>query len=135
MRDCFRVWFKLGVVHGPERMNERDVCAGRSSSVKLPLGLRDSLCFLALFLVSAHQRRAEPPGQSHLTPPYQLALVSGGHGPQRPLSTQQPGLGPATDPDMDLLGGLWRESPPASYVLGTPWAASQCGHNPAAPSR
>lgn len=40
MRDCFRVWFKLGVVHGPERMNERDVCAGRGSSVKLPLGLR-----------------------------------------------------------------------------------------------
>lgn len=38
MRDCLHVWFKLGVVHGPERMNGRDVSAGRGSSVKLPLG-------------------------------------------------------------------------------------------------
>lgn len=37
MRDCLHVWFKMGVVHGPERVNGRDVCR-EGLLLKLPLG-------------------------------------------------------------------------------------------------
>lgn len=74
MRDCLHVWFKMGVGHGPERMNGRDVCR-EGLLLKLPLGFWEpGLCLAPLVLpvlcaswhpfpVSAHQRRAEPPGQ------------------------------------------------------------------------
>lgn len=89
--------------------------------MRLSLGFREPLPLPGLLLYcpslvlpGTHQCQLEPPGHSHLVPPYQLVLVSGEHGQQRPLSTQHPELGPSTDPGMDLLGGLWRKPPSAS---------------------
>lgn len=79
---------------------------------QLPILLSAWHCFLAM-----HQDSATLSYQKGTTEPHpasQLPLISGGHGLQGSHSTQGLGLGPAADPGMDAVGGLWREPPTPS---------------------